>query len=338
MIRPKVVASLSSWLLVIAFAACSDNATSGGGGACADYSNAVISYLERCEPSIPGGDANLRARYTQVCNLAVAAPGANFGAGISECIQKTNAATCDDFPACAPTTGTLENGAACAHGYQCKSGACPHTSGGRCGTCADKSAIGDDCSGDDDCVDGAACNFGSADRGKCVALTEAGEGESCNQSTQNSIARCKAGLVCNAQLKCATRGAAGAACASSSDCANDLKCVDKKCGDGVAEGGACTNDECAKGLSCSFADDKCVKQKTVNAGEVCDDTRRCARGACKGYDVKYDNGKWDVTPGTCVDPLADGADCSNDENAPPCDAFAECIDGTCKFPDPASCK
>jgi len=339
----------SGGVFLFLLVACSGSGGSeGGGGTCAQYVSALRSYFDRCGDGTSSSVlTNASARLEAACNRGLTAPGAtNMAAQIAACTQKVQAASCDgadDFD-CELTGGTLEDGAPCGESYQCKGGACRTAPGETCGKCAQRVPIGGDCTSSSECVEGAGCLQGSGDTGKCVAEKIAKAGEKCS-GEGGELVRCDAGLSCSftgGELTCKAPGAAGADCSSRLDCLNDLRCVKGKCADGLAEGGDCTfGSECAKGLDCS-RDKKCARVVYVKAGEECDSTRRCERGSCRGMQVTLGpNGTTEVKPGKCVDPLPDGAACSEsseDEDAPSCDVFAECIGGKCTVVDPATCK
>ncbi len=331
--------------LFLLLAACSgSDGSEGGGGACAEYANALVSYAERCSD----GAASLgyeRARFEAACARALAAPGVtNLAGQIAACSKKISSATscdgeelsCEDL-----TGGTLEDGAACADGYQCKGGACLTEANSNCGKCAARAPIGGKCTRSSDCVEGASCNA-TSDTGKCVAIKIAKAGEECFGSGDEDV-RCDKGLRCSfgaGKATCKAPGGAGSDCTSRSDCSGDLRCVDKKCATGLGEGAACSGfDECAKGLDCG-TDKKCARIVYVKAGETCDLTHRCERGSCKGSSITGNPDGIEVTPGKCVDPLPDGAACTVDgpEDAPGCDVFADCTGGKCTLVDPAQCK
>jgi len=304
--------------------------------------SALASYVDRCGDG-SGTLGSVRSRFEAACARGLSAPGAtNVAAQISDCSMKLSTASCSGGEVdCELVGGTLEDGAACAESYQCRSGACKTEPGSSCGRCAPKVPIGGDCTSSANCVEGAACAFDTSDRGKCVALKLAKAGEKCS-SSGDEVVRCDSGLECSftsGELTCKAPGGAGADCSSRFDCTDGLRCVDNKCAAGLGEGATCTLDECAKGLDCS-KEKKCARIVYVKGGEECDSTRRCDRGTCLGSSVTTGPGGTVIQPGKCVDPLPDGAACSSEPTAdePRCDVFAECIGGKCTLADPAQCK
>ena len=344
--------ALSALFLVLA--ACGgwgspdDSGSGGGSGACAQYVNALVGYADRCGDGVAGGFEHERARFEASCQRALAAPGAapNLPAQVLACAQAISAGSCsagtDD--ACKLTGGTLEDGAPCGEGFQCKSGACKTAPGGQCGTCSPRVAVGGDCTSSAQCVDGAECQLGAGDSGTCVTVKIAKAGESC-ASDSGELVRCEPGTDCSfgsSEPTCKTPSPAGADCTSGGDCEGTLKCVAGKCSTGLGEGAECQFGECAKGLACGN-DKKCARIAIVKTGEECDDlVRRCERGTCNGSQITSGtDGQLQATPGRCVDPLPDGAACTDrneDEDAASCDSLAECIGGKCTVADPAQCK
>jgi len=337
----------SVFLLLAACDGGSGGAGGGGGaGACAEYANALTSFYDRCGDGVQATIARSRARLEAACARAVTAPGAtNVTTQISACAQQISGASCsgtDDIE-CEFTGGTLDDGAACGESFQCKSGACETEPNSNCGKCAPRVAVGGDCTTSTRCVEDAECLLGSEAVGKCVAVKIAKAGEKC-AGVPGEIVRCDKGLDCSfgeAEATCKPRGGAGADCSSRSDCQDDLRCVGGKCAAGAAEGAECSLDECGKGLGCG-SDKKCARFVSAKAGEDCDAVRLCERGTCRGLSLTSGpGGQPELKPGKCVDPLPDGADCSQnteEEDGPRCDLFAECIAGKCTLFDPAQCK
>lgn len=322
------------------------NGGGGGGGACAEYVNAVAAYFTRCGDGAPETFTHGRDRLEAACSRALNAPGTtNMAAQVTACAQAVSAASCEAASDinCEFTGGTLDDGAACGEHYQCKGGSCETEANTNCGKCAPRVAVGASCTRSSRCVEGAECLVESGESGKCVTVKIANAGESC-ANEPDEIVECDKGLYCafgTAEPTCIAPGGAGASCESRAGCQADLKCIDGKCAAGLAEGAECTFDECGAGLGCG-TDKKCARIIVAQAGEDCDALRRCARGSCRGVSVTTGaDGAPEIKPGKCVDPLPDGADCSEndaDEDAVPCDLFAECVAGKCTVVDPGQCK
>jgi hypothetical protein len=346
MTRPTTLlgVSLSSLLLVTTLAAC-PGSDDGGGGSCGDYTDALVGYLDRCSGGEGAPLETARARFTGVCNRAIAAPGAsNLAAQLASCTQTFATTACGQDIECGNQAGTLENGAPCGQGYQCKSGACGKASGAACGTCSDRVAIGGDCSGGKRCVDNATCVIRGSDTAPttvCEAVTIAKVGESCASMGSAGRVRCAANLACASGPTgdvCRERGPAGTACSSRSECAEGLICQGETCAASLTEGAACTANDCARGLECDETSKKCVRIVFVTGGQECDYVRRCARGECQGRERTTAGATVTVKPGKCVDPIPDGSPCTPGEDAPPCDVFAKCVNGFCSVEDPSQCK
>lgn len=335
----------------LALAACSSSkGSSSVGGACAEYVAALKAGAQACGKYnvAPGREAELDARLTTQCSLVVGAPGSGLTPGLlSSCTSKVRAA-CGDDDACEDlaTVGTLPDGAACGSDVQCASTDCKTSGSGdgeRCGVCTPRVAIGGACGGGSlgSCVKGASCVSKTNSPGTCVARPELAEGDVCYdpKGSSSSVGRCSDGLSCvivsgsnSAAVKCTRRGSAGAACASESACLSELACISGKCGVPAAVGAACTTGSDCATTACSTATKTCAAIEWVAAGAACDGSgRRCARGSCS---------QSSSAPGVCVDPIADGAACSNTTTgaAPRCDRYASCINGTCQIFDPATCK
>lgn len=339
--RATTILTLSGLVLLL-LAACSESSGSeGGGGACTEYFNALVSYTDRCGDGTTSVLANTRARFETICARGLVAPGAtNLAAQLSACSKQVADAPCTGEFDCDVTGGTLDDGAACGEDYQCKGGACNTEPGSSCGKCAQRIAIGGECTRSSRCVEGASCIFGGRETGKCVAVKIAKVGERCSSSS-DEIVHCDTGLTCSfgsGEPTCKAPGGAGSDCRSRSECASDLRCVKDKCAAGLPEGADCELNECAKGLACS-REKKCAPVVLVKVGDECDATRRCDRGSCKGQSFTTGPDGTTITPGKCVDPLRDGAACTEDSReAPDCDTFAKCVGGKCTLPDPAQCK
>lgn len=345
--RWSVPLSLAATALVVGLLPnCSSDGDGSASGTCGQYYDAYAGFYQRCLPSSAAALNNARPRFIQLCTNALAAPGAgDLGATFSRCSGVIASAACGDEINCdEDIVGTLPEGSACLEGYQCASGGCDGKNG-VCGKCIALAAVGDTCSTSKPCVKNAECVFDSA-TGTCRATTIAKEGESCDFSASETTVKCDSGLRCNSEagkLVCRKPGAASAACESSDDCQSDLVCKDKVCGAGTPLGGDCANfTGCARGLVCG-TDNKCAQFTLVGTGQPCDLLARgCLKGRCKGAAVSVGSSGTKVTPGVCEDPIPDGSPCtvrtSSSSDTPSCDVLAECVNGVCQLPNPASCK
>ncbi len=351
-------------VMLVALTGCpgSGGSSSGDGDTCAGYFNALASYANRCEGSSSATLESSRSRFQDLCNKALAAPGAtNLASTLSSCTAQVNTATCgaNDLD-CDTAPGAFADGTPCGESYQCQSAFCKRPSDTLCGTCAPRIPIGGDCASgsSSECVEGARCvssttgsGTGTTTTQKCVAIKIAKAGEACSSKSGEAI-ECDKGLSCffsqsgstpsNAAV-CRAPAGTGGDCFTRSDCTSGLVCTKNKCSAPLGEGAACSGSECAQGLAC---DEKVCKTIVfVKGGEACGGARRCERGSCRGQSVQTTpGGGTTVTPGKCIDPLPDGAACktggssSSAEPQASCDTFARCIAGTCQVPDPSQCK
>jgi hypothetical protein len=337
---------LASCLLGAVVAACSSTSSSD---TCGAYFDAEVAYSQACSSSSTGKVKD-RARFTQSCTIALAAPGTGATpAWVDTCSSATRAAaaTCtsdDAEKACKTPPGTLADGAACGSSAQCKSSYCkkvsPAAETTNCGTCAATVAVGGACDAiKDRCASGSSCKTtGTSTTGTCTATTSTervAEGGTCVSDT--SFSSCASGLRCDfTSKKCVKLAASGDACTSSSDCQKTLACVEKKCGAKVAIGGSCvSSSDCVSGAGCDLTSKKCAAYTFGAPGEACDyGTKQCAKGSCLGASV----GTGGPTPGKCPQIIADGQICDAKSETTRCDDYASCIGGKCQIFDPASCK
>ncbi|MBX3223027.1 MAG: hypothetical protein KF795_21120 [Labilithrix sp.] len=352
MIRPLTVSLATVTVSLLALTGCPSSVTiaseieneSAPRSACSVYLDALVERDARC--SSREMSAASRARYEQLCENNLAAPGVVDGsASLARCADATRSTACDREPECEVDPGELPGGAACGIDAQCQSASCVKSGSDSCGTCAEHAPVGAPCDRLE-CVEGSRCVLLPGGETKCVALSIRKAGESCLEETS----ACDKGLRCvtdeSAKATCLPLGEAGAACEENTACADGLRCIRLKCAAPLAEGVPClvVRDECEVGLGCDRTERTCRKIVDVAAGAACDPlTRRCAQGICQGSSITGDERNAVITPGTCVEPLADGAACKErgapgHAESPPCDAPAACIAGKCALPDPSQCK
>ena len=180
------------------------------------------------------------------------APGSGFTPESFEaCAKAYGSADCDQLlvfgfrPSACQIAGTLDNGAACGDGSQCRSGACATEYFQMCGVCADRVPAGGHCSKLGQCPAGQDC----VSPGTCMTL--AGEGKSCSQAP----------------------------------CGGELKCVDGICKAPLLAGAACATDkdycDVAIGLHCDSTTQTCVDLSAAALGAVCSNGETClASGSC----------------------------------------------------------
>jgi hypothetical protein len=187
-------------------------------------------------------------------------------------------------------------------------------------------------------------------------------GMACTENAQCKSAYCKRPNedMCGV---CGAPGAADAPCEEDDDCAQSLVCHedDKKCVAPAAMGMACNDavpcrvglrcdgtcmpqlnqvgadcdgdDDCnfSLGLFCNGLTGKCMEVDVATSGETCGLISADEIVVCQGLAECVINAG---QQGTCGQVVADGAAC--DENKL-CEAPANCIDGTCKIPNPLMC-
>src|SRR5205823_11395871 len=130
----------------VAFFGCSSSSSSGGGStsvaqACTDISSALCAKYQSCAPffiTLSYGDvATCQTRAVPSCTSYPTAPGATLtGDQIEACSKAIAGASCsqlldqgiNSLSDC-NVKGTLDNGKACASGFQCSSGFCPTAAG-----------------------------------------------------------------------------------------------------------------------------------------------------------------------------------------------------------------
>lgn len=347
-----MVKTLSLFLVTgaVALVACSSTKNNSSGGSCSNYVSALQESAQRCKKSSdpPDTQAAAAARLTTLCTNALNAPGSGIAASAVDACANALRTSCDTPDACetlSNSAGTLADGTACGGDAQCQGGDCKKDSGSTgCGKCAQRIPVGGACgTSDANCASGSTCVAKGSASGTCVAKTKLAEGEVCYDPTKPASggpATCATGLTCKVEsgtaagpIKCAQRGATGAACTSESDCVTELGCIAGKCGALLPDGAACTSSSnCAAG-ACATDTKKCVPYQYGAAGAACNnDEKRCARGSCSRTGGSSD--------GKCVDPIADGAPCTaaSDSAGPRCDTYATCVNGTCQLFDPATCK
>jgi hypothetical protein len=230
----------------------------------------------------------------------------------SACATAMRQAPCDVLTSALPEcqfVGTLDAGAPCGSGYQCKTGSCFRTTDGGtlalCGTCSPRVPEGSDCT-KANCQSGLLCASG-----RCKALADVGGG--CGDAQP-----CKPNLQC-AQGKCQQPLGAGAACTPPAAAATDVVSCDG------------TQLLVCVAVGADSAAGTCVAVRYAAVGESCglDPTKKqlvsCGGSSCS-----------DGSAGTCSADLKEGDACSSD--GPPCEVPLGCIDGRCGRTSIASCQ
>lgn len=166
----------------------------------------------------------------------------------------------------------------------------------------------------------------SSECGTCAALPLAGE--ACPAE------RCAPGLRCVPPGKCVQPVAIGAACNGSIPCASGGACVGRVCVAPAKLGEKCdplgrSGPGCGEMITCDAKTKRCRPPTIASVGEACGligtELRPCTRAWCEAHGES----------GKCLPRSADGAACASNEA---CVIPATCVGGTCKMPDPASCR
>jgi hypothetical protein len=289
-------------------------------------------------PVLPdGARTRFHRLFMRMCTESQLPGFVRTAAELEACAADMQAAACDvhyGLPASCYFRGTLPGGAPCSDDAQCASATCgkidtcsPEGCGPRppCGQCAPVAKVGEPCS-NGGCESGAVCDTQTVTADgvyRCAALTYGATGASCDDIDK----RCMPGLFCDlAKQQCAERLGLGAVCDSSSasglfSCRPSLTCsgTPSSCHALGVAGDRCVADEdCARGLACSGV---CQAVTWARPGQQCDrHSVLCLVGQCPADRI--------VPTGICPNVLPDGSPCSSD-GSDTCDAFSECINGTC---------
>jgi hypothetical protein len=166
--------------------------------------------------------------------------------------------------------GTLEDGAACREGTQCKSARCGDDTG-VCSTCKPNPACGS-------CAAGTVCTPTGCSPLPVVAKV----GEACSPAAA-PLTVCARGASCdNRTGKCVKDGEVGGSCADG-PCTSNAYCdyASDRCAAAKPAGAKCSGPgsfECQKGLACAAG--VCKAFTAVPLGKPCDDASLCDGGVC----------------------------------------------------------
>ena len=297
--------------LVMALVAAGCGSSVSPDKACTDLAAAFCTEISNCaQPLITlgyGDVATCQARLKLSCLPSLMAPSTSATPDkLDSCATALNGASCDALftrqtpAACVPDAGKLANGNACGDDAQCMSKYCKKAANQVCGVCGDKSAAGGSCALDADCQD----------QLKCVNMT------------------------------CVAYVAVGGACDATHPCAQPNVCKNAVCAVPQEAGQSCTPGsggdifgDCnqTKGLACSPTARTCAPVMLAGAGQACGFINMAFVGCAAAGHCKL-NG----IMGTCLQAAADGAACDT-TNGPDCEPPAQCVNGACKLPNPASC-
>jgi hypothetical protein len=292
-----------------AMAACSStSAATPPSEAATIYTQAYCERLDRCQTLqvrdnfgdvatcasrvVPDTDDELRSRGTTITQDQASA-----------CATAMRQAPCDvltsSLPAC-QFVGTLEDGAPCGSGYQCKTGSCFRTTDSGalalCGVCSARVPAGSDCTN----------------------------------------ANCQGGLLC-AGGKCKPLADSGAACGDAQPCKPNLQCANGKCQLPLGAGAACTPEAGGAADGCDETQllfcvaGACAPVRYAAVGAACGvDPAAKQRVSCTGGSCSS------ASAGTCVADLKEGDPCGSAEAA--CEVPLSCIGGQCGRASIAACQ
>jgi hypothetical protein len=300
--------------------------------ACMSFATEACTQLSHCSKvAIQRDYGALGACVTTqatICTNELSSPSTGTSAADREaCAGAISGWACSDFlsqtsppTACAPKTGMLASGRACAFSSQCQSGFCAVEPKAACGTCATAP------------VAGAACTM---------------------------LTNCGQGLVCSLAGKCAAPGGTGASCGPDSPCQLGFACVGYKaktktmgtCQALVASAGlACSvldaktpSCDAEQGLVCNAMTATCDPLTLAAPGGACGEIKGQGVGCSDGAScsVKGDGG----VVGTCTAALPDDAACERTVSGAHCATQERCIvvgdagtSGTCEFNGATACK
>lgn len=220
-----------------------------------------------------GDAAHCNAIFAKALASALGSPGVapRSADAVRACARAVeNEPSCDravewqSLAACAPAPGTLDDGAPCHYGSQCKSIACVRESDSDCGRCGAKKAPGASCGSGSECTIGTDCIDGVCKKqgfpgDPCGSDVQCVHGRECVagrcETTADKCGGCESGELCTS----AGTGEADFACAPAHTAS-----VGESCDDGTTL--------CEAG---SFCDDTLVCHAYAQEGEACDETNPC---------------------------------------------------------------
>ena len=330
---------MGTTILAVAIAACGGTTSSSelGTTACDHYVGALLGVTCPWGPVLPPNEvARLQQSFIPVCQNAKQAPGSTLTDAQLDACASAIEAQCQlgGIPPAADACrfhGSLAVGEACSAGPQCQSGLCGFplsgaSSAAGCGVCVAPAAVGQPCpyglcvdrsfcvpdftpgqyvctADDGTCGDAGACQGNLTcddDSGLCVPPQFAGAGMSCGAGQQ-----CNTGLYCSSMTgyTCTPPLPAGHTCDARFDvCALGLACL----------GGDCTSGTCA---APTWVPDG---QSGTTSTSVCLHSSQCPVSVCPTL-------------------VANGQPCGSSQ-ATVCDAFSQCVNGTCQIVDALACQ
>jgi len=307
-VRGGRAATLAAWALASGLAACAADPP-GLEAPCAHIVRVERARRAACDGFVPMADEEmLIERAARSCTLYWGAAGSAVGSARIETCAAAEEGNCADAAEC----NTYPYGRR-APGQPCYSFA-------QCSTLYCGGVLVPDENGN--------ANPRARRCGTCAEQLP--EGVACNGVTDF----CQAGtpgLSCF-RGACRQRGFQGAACDAWNDCAAPWICTsDGVCGGGRQAGQTCVSGtDCLGDLSCDPTTKTCALGDYSQPGDACDNEFHwCWTGRC---DIAAG-----ATTGVCPLVLPDGSACDPDDTARTCDAYAYCMSGVCKIPEPNAC-
>jgi hypothetical protein len=293
--------------VVAAGMACRTGEPAGLSDACGVYAQSLCQRLASCSPltvhAIYADVSACASRLGQACVTDSSAPGATTtAAGLRVCAGVLDGVAC----------GSLMN----------------HDLPADCRLPPGMLADGEGCGADGQCASTRCARAAGEGCGACAKVAR--EGQACTAESD-----CDYGLTCGTGGTCVRFGARGSTCDAAHPCGYELGCVSGACAPVAAPGQACDpkQNDCDlwRAQSCDPSTSTCGALRIAGAGQACGETAAglvvCgAAASCRETD----------TAGVCVAPSGDGAAC-DEAQAKRCIAPARCVDGSCRWVDPARC-
>ncbi len=233
---------------------------------------------------------------------------------VGTCVDLNRELCTTDFllPGTSLTQGDLEGCGAVLSGLSCEDVATGGVGWDRCGFrgVAEEATA---CVVGSQCASGLCSGSSSQQCGVCAPDGEAAAGQACATDLD-----CAEELRCGAGV-CVQPVAVGGACDASRPCGSWLTCADGVCASRGGPGETCSNDPAAECKSldqyCSFESGTCVDYAVLAPGEACEaGLGLCANGSCS------------ASTGTCETNAQLGQAC---DAAVGCTYPAGCFDGVC---------
>lgn len=299
---------------------------------------------ERCaEETSPSEVVATRSRYVANCVAELSLTGTSrTAAHVESCataLAKLPCGTIVEFvPECTTKPGSLENGAACNAGAQCRTGICDYgalDAAKTCGVCTAPLDEGASCT-----PKTSLCPAGTV----CVGSLEAVTITTCKRvSYAEPNAPCGPDVFCQPGYLCVKtstdahaptcnpRFGPGVYCGDKDEVCEETSFCEQttnKCALRPTQGEACDGQHpCSNGFGCSKTTATCAPLTFVAPGESCGGNVACQQGVC---------GQGTGTQ-TCPPVVEDGNSCLEEAHMT-CRAPATCTNGKCVMPTTGACR